>query len=421
MKQQYGKVIKNPYIYSILSKCVFVLTGFLFTVFQARFLGAAIKGQIAVVNSITGIAYIIMSLGIYEMYPYYKRTSEKDVAPIFLKITLYMFMLFGSIAVILVLCNDFSKTTNAALLLTPLLTYSTAICYFSLIENPNQRNRIDMIVSVIELLIVFALWLFVRPKFYLGVLVIAAKELMKAAVYTVMWRKSFFASDESIIKWIPQLVKLGFFPMVAMLMSTLNYRVDVLMLEGNATDAAIGIYSIGVSLAERVWMIPDAMKGVLTSNITKGKNEEEVSFAIRICNTACLFLIIGLIILGKPFIILFFGSEFAGAYQVTMILLVGVFAMIYYKLIAAYYISLGQQKINFIFLTVSVVCNIVMNYFMIPKYGIYGAGIASVVSYCVCAIAFILYFTKRSDESVSDMLIIKRSDIGKLKGIIKKK
>lgn len=413
------QIIKNPYVYSVLSKMVFVLTGFLFTVFQSRFLGAEIKGQVAVVNSITGIAYIIVSLGIYESYPFYKRKYGNDILPVFLRLSLVMFVIYQAVAIIVSAVGNFSNTTNAALLLTPVIMYSTVICYYSLIENPNQKNRIDMLISVGELLVLVFLWIFARPGFFWGVFIIALKDVAKAVIFSFRWRSYFLKSNErSFIKWIPELVKFGFFPMIALLMSTLNYRLDVLMLKGHVTDAEIGIYSVGVLLAERVWMIPDAMKGVLTSNIAKGKTEKEVSFAIRICNTACLVLIVGLIVLGRPFILLCFGAEYAGAYEVTMILLAGVFAMIYYKLIAAFNISFGRQKINFVFLTASVLLNVVMNFLMIPRMGIYGAGLASVISYFACALAFTVYFLSISKESVLDILIIKKNDIAKLKSFI---
>ena len=40
------RAVKNPYTFSLISKFFGVLVGFLFTIFQARFLGAEIKGQV---------------------------------------------------------------------------------------------------------------------------------------------------------------------------------------------------------------------------------------------------------------------------------------------------------------------------------------------------------------------------------------
>jgi len=278
-----------------------------------------------------------------------------------------------------------------------------------------------MIVNVAELLFVFVLWIVAKPTLVLGILIIVFKNALKSIVFTYWWRKRIFVKTESITKWMFKLLKFGFFPMLAVLMSTLNYRVDVLMLNGHVTDAAIGIYSIGVLLADRMWMIPDAMKGVMLSNIAKGKDAHEAAYVIRVCNTVCLFIIVGIVLLGSPFIDFVFGLEYKGAYSITLILLVGVFPMINYKVIAAYNIVIGKQIISFIILSISVCLNIIANLFLIPLMGIYGAGIASVISYIVCSILFILYFCRHTKVSYKEMIIINRQDWGRVKTMLKRK
>ena len=207
--------------------------------------------------------------------------------------------------------------------------------------------------------------------------------------------------------------------MLSLLMATLNYRVDVIMLNGRVPDAAIGVYSIGVTVAERVWMIPDAMKGVMLSNLTKGKDANETAFVIRLCNTGCLILILGIIALGRPFITWVFGAEYQGAYQITLLLLLGVFSMIYYKAIANYNIAMGKQTISFVLLSVSVLSNIIANFILIPVWGIYGAGIASVISYTVCGILFVITFCRDTKIEFMNMLLIRRSDLAKAKNMLR--
>lgn len=209
--------------------------------------------------------------------------------------------------------------------------------------------------------------------------------------------------------------------MLSLLMTTLNYRLDVLMLNGHVSDAAIGVYSVGVLLAERIWMIPDAMKGVMVSNITKGKDARETAYVIRICNTACLIIVLGIILLGRPFLDFTFGEEYSGAYQVTLILLAGVFSMIYYKLIASYNIAMGKQMVSFVLLSIGVLCNIIANLIMIPIIGIYGAGLASVISYAVCATLFITYFCRETQISFLLMLFINKKDLIQLKAKLLKR
>lgn len=420
MMNKVNKVLGNPYIYSIISKCFVVLAGFLFTVVQARYLGAEIKGQVTYVTSITSISAIVLGFGMHQAYPYYKKNTDEDLLPIFIKIALIQLFIYTIISIAL---GSIAKDVKiiAIILITPIMVYDRIIAYITMVEEPNRKNTIEMIVNFAELSLIIILWLLIPSSFIIGALVIAFKDVVMAIIYTWHWKNRLFHSKTTISGWPLKLAKFGFFPMLALLMTTLNYRVDVIMLEGRVTDAAIGIYSIGVMLAERVWLIPDAMKEVMISKVTKGKNVNEVSFVIRVCNSACLIVMLCLIIIGKPFINIIFGQQYQGAYQITMILMIGVFFMIYYKMIASYNIVIGKQIINFVFLGISVVGNIVSNAILIPIYGIYGAGAASVISYGICSMLFLLQFQKMTGIAFKDMFFVKAADIKDLKYKLLKK
>jgi O-antigen/teichoic acid export membrane protein len=409
------KLVKNPYSFSLISKGIGVLVGFLFTIFQSRYLGAEIKGQVATVNSIVSITSILFGLGVYHAYPYFKRNSKTDVMPIFMKIALLFLGIYTSISIAAIIVFELSAQLIAVFVITPLLTYNAIVSYITLIEVPNKRSATDIVVLISELILLIVLWIVCPRSFVVGVAVITVKDVIKAILFTSWWRKRIFVPSESLKIWIPKLVKFGFFPMLSLLMTTLNYRVDIIMLNGRVPDASIGVYSIGILLAERIWLIPDAVKGVMVSNIAKGKDARETAYVIRICNTGCFVIILAIIALGKPFIDLMFGPEFEGAYQVTLIVLAGVLSMIYYKLIAAYNIALGKQVVSFVFLSVAVVVHIILNLILIPIWGIYGAGISSVISYAICALLFIIYFCRTTGIPLKDILFINKGDFKKLK------
>ena len=420
MRKRAIGLIHNPYSFSLISKVFSVLVGFLFTVFQARFLGAEIKGQVATVNSIVSVACIVFDFGISQAYPYFKRNSQRDVLPIFMKLALGMLTASMVLVVSIITVFDLPLKYIAILCFTPMMVYDGIVSYVTLIEEPNKRSLTDMLVMGGELLFVVLLWLFAKPSFLLGLAIIFAKNIIKAVICTFWWRKRIFAKSDPVVQWLPKLLKFGFFPMLSLLMSTLNYRVDVIMLDGRVADALIGVYSIGVTVAERIWMIPDAIQGVMSSKLAKGKDAQETAFAIRLCNTGCLILIVGIIALGKPFIDLVFGPEYKGSYEITLLLLIGVFSMVYYKTIVSFNIVMGKQKVSFILLTTAVIANIVANYILIPTMGIYGAGIASVISYTVCGVLFAVYFCRVTKIPFTEMIVIKKDDIEKVIRRLKK-
>lgn len=414
------KVLTNQYIYSIITKFLIVLIGFVFTVVQSRYLGIEIKGQVAYITSVTSILSIILGLGIHQAYPYFRKTQNKDLISTFLTIAMIQILVYGAISAI-VICIVKSPETKAIAIIVPILVYNKIVSYLSMVDNPNRKNTVEAIVNILDIILICLLWKFVPASFIIGALIVIFKDLAMSITYTINLRNKIGKNTENIAKWIPKLIKFGFFPMLALLMTILNYRLDVIMLKNWVSDSMIGIYSVGISLAERVWMIPDAMKEVMTSRLAKGKDVKEVSYVIRICNTACLCVIFGLILLGQPFINIVFGKEYSGAYHITLILLLGVFFMIYYKMIASYNITIGKQKINTLFLGLSVIANVIANYLLIPHFNIYGAAVSSVISYALCSILFIVYFCKNCDIKITDILFINKQDIAKLKTKFTKK
>lgn len=105
----------------------------------------------------------------------------------------------------------------------------------------------------------------------------------------------------------------------------------------------------------------------------------------------------------------------SSAYSVTVVIFIGVFFMVCYKMIAAYNIVQGKQKENFFYLVVSVIGNIAANAILIPIYGNIGAAIASIFSYAISTYLFTHRFIKETGTKMSDMLLLDKGDIAHLK------
>ena len=406
---------KNPYVFSVLSKLFIVLFGFAYMVCQSRYLGAALKGDVAYISSITQITSIIFGIGVHQSYPYYKKITEQNVAPFFLKLALGMGIIYTSIALILAVFIHQNFKIAAVFLMTPLLVYTRIVSYINMVETPNKKNAAELIVDVAQLFAVILLWLTVPPSAIWGICLLVIKDLLLAVIYTWRLRAALLTPIKLKKAEIINVLKYGIFPMLTLLMTTLNYRVDVIMLKQFVSSADVGIYSVGVLLAERVWTIPDAMKEVMISNLAKGRAMDEVSFVIRVCNTTCIIVIIFIVLFGQLFIDIFFGFEYKSAYSITVFILIGVIFMIYYKVIGSYNIVHGKQKENFCYLLISVIGNIIANAVLIPAFGNTGAALASVFSYAIAAFLFTRKYIKDTGSKIENLLIINRHDMEMLK------
>lgn len=112
---------------------------------------------------------------------------------------------------------------------------------------------------------------------------------------------------------------------------------------------------------------------------------------------------------------LFYGAPFIPAYKVTIFIFLGIPAMSWFKIIYTLFNAQGRRKTSFFVLLLSACTNILVNYLVIPVLGIYGAALASVVSYSVCGIIFIFLYSRVSKDPVHKLILMRKSDIKVLK------
>ena len=209
--------------------------------------------------------------------------------------------------------------------------------------------------------------------------------------------------------------------MITVILMEINYKVDVLMLDGQVPTADIGVYSLGVQLAERLWLIPDALKDILLSKLTKGKGPDEVARITRISLAAMVACIILAILFGRFFIRLLFGAEYSGAYEIMLVILASVISMVFYKMVYSFNVANGHRVVNMVILGIAAIANVAINYMLIPSMGTMGAAVASLISYFVCGIAFLIYFVRKTNVSIFSMLFINRTDVKQLIGLVRRK
>lgn len=414
------KVLGNVYIFSVFTRILMVIVGLLYSILLSRYLGSALKGQLAYINTITAITVIVFSFGIHQAYPYFKKQGTENIERIFTHVCLIAFISYTAVSLcVAALIKGNDTRIIIAVLLTPLLTFTKLITYQAMVEDPNRKNSWEVICELVEIAALLLLLLFAERSLYFSIAVIVGKNIMACIYYLRMVNADLHFSREDF-RMLRRFAAFGFLPMLSLLMNNLNYRIDVLMLGNAVSDSQVGIYSLGIQIAEKIWLISDALRDVLFSKLIKGKDSEEVNKVLRICICASAILVASLIIFGKPFITVCYGKEFKDAYNPLIIVLFGTLVMVFYKIIQAYNIVHHKQRMNFVFLTGSVIVNIVMNALLIPPFGILGAAAASLISYTVCATLFVVEYIKATDSRFKDVLVINRQDINLLMSFFRK-
>ena len=420
---KFKRIVRNEYVYSIITKFITFAIGIIQSVLVARYLGAELKGVNAYVSSIVSIGGIVITFGMHQAYPYFRKKLGKDaIYTDYLSLTVLLFSIYFIIGLILAVIFRSTPELSAVFILIPIFGYSRVVGYVALVEHPNKRNSWWTIISVLDIIYVALLWIFIKRNVFWGISILAFAEVLKCISFTCIL-KIHVKIHKGLFPILKELGKFGFFPMVALLMTTLNYRIDVLMLHHYSyiTDSMIGVYSLGLSLSDKIVMIPDTLKGVLVSKLSKGAHDDEVAKVSRIGFWASLLLALVIFAFGRIAINILYGEEYYDAYPIVLITAAGVLAVSYFKLIAQYNIVNKKQKLNVLMLSIAIIVDVVFNLLFIPVWGIQGAALATCLGNVVCGVVFIIYFCRKTGTKASEMILLQRSDMEALKALLKKK
>lgn len=421
---RFRQILKNEYIFSILTRLITITVSMLQSILVARYLGAALKGSNAYISSIASVGSIIVTFGMHQAYPYIrKKYGKENVFDDYMSIIVCLYSFYFITAVFLVQFILKTVELKVAAIIVPLLGFSNVVSYVTLIENPNKRNLKYTIINILNLLFVSGLLIFTESSFVWSIIILIFADVVQVVVYTTSLRFKFRIANKQFLL-VKELFMFGFLPMVALLMTTLNYKIDVIMLRGYSgiiTSAQIGIYSVGMSVTDHIALVPDTLKGVLVSKLAKGADEHEVAKVCRLCFWSSIFICLCLVVVGEPLINLLYGLEYNGAYHVLLICAFGTVFIGYFKLIAQYNIINKKQVRNVFMLSISIAINIVLNMFLIPRYKLAGAAFASGVGYFLSGFIFIIWFAKTNGIKFSAMFFLQKYDLDLLQQVLKKK
>ena len=215
-------------------------------------------------------------------------------------------------------------------------------------------------------------------------------------------RNDWLISGKNIIpfkKSISELIKHGFIAQLANVLQFLNYRISYFILEAFVSIADIGLYSVCVQFCEAIWVIAKSLSMVLYSKISNENDDDKAKYLCLILAkySFAITVLISLFIIFIPDIAFqkIFGNDFVGLGLTIQFLLPGVCAFGFTMLLSSYFSGRGLFQINTISSFIGFVFILPSAYFLIKKYGINGAAMASSISYCSSAIfLLIMFFTK---------------------------
>ena len=202
---------------------------------------------------------------------------------------------------------------------------------------------------------------------------------------------------------------------IQMLIAQFNYQISVYMLAYFMKDSDVALYSISISIATILWFVPNTVGVVLLPTLTSMDSVDKIHQAtIAISRNTAFITILGLVFLvgfGKVMIHLFYGDQYIYSYMPMLIMLPGVFFMSLYKILTRNFTSRNKQQISIGAGVSALIINLILNWLLIPIFGINGAALSTSISFIIAGIFLIIFFSKDSNLPITQLLFINKNDI----------
>jgi O-antigen/teichoic acid export membrane protein len=194
-----------------------------------------------------------------------------------------------------------------------------------------------------------------------------------------------------------------------------TYRLDVFIVNFFLGPADVGIYAVGVVVAEALWQVPQAAAVALFPRTARtGTSSDGAAEFTCAVSRHVLFIatLIGLALaVAAPILIpLVFGARFGDAVAVVWWILPGTVALSLGKLASADLAARGKPEYSSVFALVSLAVTVLLDFLLIPKMGIRGAALASSTAYLVDSLLLTATLRKILGVRWRDLLVPTRSD-----------
>ncbi|MDD5082214.1 MAG: oligosaccharide flippase family protein [Dehalococcoidales bacterium] len=298
-----------------------------------------------------------------------------------------------------------------------MLPFSLLTLFFSHILLGQNRikeyNLVTLLPNAVSLILLSVLLLVLKMDVVGAILAWA----VATVVTTVL--SMLLVYRRSKLKWrfqpavFKESIKFGVKGYLVNVIQLFNYRFDMILVALFMSATFVGYYSISVSLAEALWLLPGAVGTVIFAQTPGLSAEESNKLTPVICRNTLFITLVSaalLFVLGKYIILLMIGPDFLPALQPFWILLPGMVAGSVWKVLGNEIAGRGKPQINTIASAVALAVHIPLNLVLVPRIGIVGAALAMSVAYTVTAVMLLIYFRRISGSSLVNSVLVRPGD-----------
>jgi O-antigen/teichoic acid export membrane protein len=383
---------KSGAFYLMLSSAIAKLFSFVINVILASKLEVSEFGILSYLTGLLALLTTVSGLGLHKSYLRYAAITPRS-EPTFFGLalgigSLWNLLVFGFFILISFYLNDwFLKDSTPYLkwLLIPLMSlylYELSLNHYLL-----RRKTVNYaLMEGLRLpLIALCIWIISQLDIPLYFFIFGGITLL----FSVNVLKKIKQISFSVKKLITQkpLLRYGINSSLSGVISQIMYTTDIFMLGILLQDSEeIGFYKAGIMIPLSFTFISLALVNARYADIAENyRNKKILKPLVKNITYMAFFIAVAIYILlfffRKDLILWFFGEEFTGGLKVFLPATLTMFAALILRVpFGNILAAVGKTHWNFYISLAGLILNILLNYWLIPSFGIYGASIATLTS-----------------------------------------
>ncbi len=427
-------MLKNSFFLTasnILQVIMSMMTG----IIVARGLGVESKGDYYLITQTASFLLVFIQLGfgpaiVYSIKEKLITYSQANLFSAIYLFTVSFFLLFFTLCfnehILSFLGNKFDSLVLIITLITTILNLVTNL-FANKLKSTDKGYFYTIIISFISSL---SFLLMTGGLFYFSLLSLRAILiilLIKAFILTILTLFGSIKENNDFMRIGRYECKIFFRKSILFFLSsfflTSLLRIDVFFLNLYCSSRDIGIYSVGVNLAELLTIVPGSIGAVF---FVKMMGENELSRKQNFFFTSKFILYLSVlsstvVVLTAPFIInLAYGPSFHDSYISLVLLIPGTIAMCLNYSLINFLSGIGKPEVSSVLILIGMLINIILNIMFIPIYGYQVASISSSISYILLTTGFLLYIKKFNEPQILEIFIFRSADFQIIKKTLKK-
>ncbi|NTV23379.1 MAG: flippase [Nanoarchaeota archaeon] len=397
-----SRIIKNAGIVFLGDNALKILS-MLLVFLIARSLGDSEYGKFSFIISFTGLFFMLLDLGtrilVIREVAEKKHEAPKIISNVIclkLLLSLVTYTIIGTTAFLL----GYAKETLIGILIAALgIVFDSFAATLESLYQAFERMEYSSILKVGRVILRFGITLPFLSMGFMPVLIayvaVQFLNLVVSLYFASRLIKPTFSADR---KYMIDLVKRSFPFLLSGLFVSLYFRIDITLMSklapealsgfySHATrDAIIGWYSASYNILDGMISVAVAVSAALLPaavNMAKSapeKLEELYKTSVRYLSYISIPAATGIFLLADKIIFLVYQDKYAGSALALQILIWTIVPLYINYILGAMNIVLHQEKLGLIVLFLNCLVNIGLNLYLIPRYSLYGAAVATVLT-----------------------------------------